>query len=74
MNVDVIASAFFIYVFLIQVYFDKAVTKKEGPNFFLAVPKMMSLLQLAAKKKRSFLVYLARKFFGSSYFVTALIK
>ena len=38
---------------------------------FLAAPKMVSFLQLAAEKKDT-IFGAARKFFGPSYFVTAL--
>ena len=51
---------------------DKAITKYEGPKFFLVAPKMMSFSQLPAVKKDT-IFGAARKMFGFFYFVTALI-
>ena len=50
----------------------KTVTKQEGPKFFLAAPKMVSFSQLPAVKKGP-MFGATRKFFGPSYFVTALV-
>ena len=50
----------------------KAVTKYEGPIFFLAAPKIVSFSQLPPVKKTPFLVQL--KNVSPSYFVAALVK
>ena len=50
----------------------KAVTKQEAPKMFLAAPKMVSFSQLLAVKKDTIFVA-ARKIFGPSYLVTALV-
>ena len=50
----------------------KAVTKYEGPKIFLAAPKMVYFSNLPAVKKDTILGA-ARKVFGPSYFVKALI-
>ena len=51
----------------------KEVTKLEGLKFFLAVPKMVSFLQLAAEKKTPFLVQLKLSL-ALLIFVTALVE
>lgn len=47
--------------------------KLEGPKIFLAAPKILSILQLAAEKKKS-IIGADRKMFGPFYIETALVN